>query len=210
MLRHISYRILSLASAAVLLTGLIGCERDILSDDKRQDTPQLMNVNAQLSITLPYVDEAAGTDAENRIDILDVFFVPIDENTGQEIYNIGHDSVLNVTIEGHTGTVINQNEKRYTQAADLSEGRYHVYVAANLNETQRNHLKAEGPNEAYTSSGSTGAQLDNYSKVVYDAARYDFQGETIDDNTGLLNLVMFDSSKNQDGFDPGCSQSTPD
>ena len=194
MLRNISYRILSLASAAVLLAGLIGCERDILSDDKQQDTPQLMNVNAQLSITLPYVDEAAGTDAENRIDILDVFFVPIDENTGQEIYNIGHDSVLNITIGGHTGETI-QGGMHYEQNADLKPGRYHVYLAANLNVFQREHLRAKGPNADYTSSGSTGAQLDNYSKVVYDAARYDFQGETIDDNTGLINLVMFGIGK---------------
>lgn len=193
MLRNISYRILSLASAAVLLAGLIGCERDILSDDKRQDTPQLMNVNAQLSITLPYVDETAGTDAENRIDILDVFFVPIDENTGQEIYNIGHDSVLNITIGGHTGETI-QGGMHYEQDADLKPGRYHVYLAANLNVFQREHLRAKGPNADYTSSGSTN-DWGNYAQVVYDVARYDSKGAAIDDNTGLLNLVMFGIGK---------------
>lgn len=191
MLRHILHQVAFLGLIAVLIAGLAGCERSLLGDDSRQGKMAPRNVNADLSIELPNKDYTdPGTLAENQIDLLDLFFVPLDEN-GTETY----DSVFNVTIEGHTGTVINQNEKRYMQAADLNEGRYHVYVAANLNEMQRNHLKAKGPNEAYTSSGSTGAQLDNYSKVVYDAARYDFQGETIDDNTGLLNLVMFGIGK---------------
>lgn len=198
MLRKLLYMISSLVLAGSLLAGFAGCERDI-SDNSQRDADKTMNVNAQLLVELPNPSTAAGTEAENKIEVVDVFFVPVDE-TGKEI--TGEGNIVNITIN-REGKIV-QDRMVYEQDAELETGKYHIYVAANLNFAQKVYLRTQGPTapndpnepyEPYISSGSTGAQLDNYSKVVYDAARYDFQGETIDDDTKLKNLVMFGIGK---------------
>lgn len=181
-----------LGSAALAAALALSCRPETFSEETQE---RAEDINQTLSINLPYVSQTDGLPEERQIDIVDLFFIPLDAD-GSEQYGQG---TVNLNFAGSAARKT-QNGLEHTVPASIAPGRYHVYVAANLTAAQRSHIMQNGPSAAYRAENATLEETD-FSNTISDFAHYrDFRpGDLIDENSELANIVMFGTGLTEEG-----------
>ena len=182
-----------LLAAAFALSGGVGCTRDPLQEGSGPEgSPKSGGVSVKFAVSLPHTDQTPGTPAERAIYNLDLFFVPLDgngdENTGSDAD--GNPLTRTVRLRGQDATY-QGDAILFSDTTRLAAGRYHVYLAANLTDNQRDHIEKQGPHIPYVSTGANGSNLTTYSEIITDFAHYAGNpGNDIDEQDPLESLAM--------------------